>query len=81
MIDYRTSAEIIVSRIEALIPAHPAILTMTNPFDLFKVEGFDVADIEPSLAQAAAALRKVQATYVKPTPPSSTPPGRDLILD
>lgn len=81
MIDYRTTGDILVSRIEALIPAHPAILTMTNPFDLFKIKDFKVKDIEPSLMQAGFALRKARENYKKRTPPTGGAAGRDLILE
>jgi hypothetical protein len=46
----------LVERIEALIPEHPEILELRNPFDLFKVPGFYCSDLEPSLMQASAAL-------------------------
>lgn len=61
---YANAADQLVARIEALVPTHPEILTMENPFDLFKVKGFDCTDLDPSLAQASWALRHVQGKYM-----------------
>lgn len=47
-------------RIRALVPANPSILEMTNAFDLLKIEGFAYRDLQPSLGQVSAALRRVQ---------------------
>lgn len=81
---YSATADVLVTRIMALIPTHPEIMTLSNPFDLFKVEGFECSDLEPSLAQAGFALREARKRYKAPppsAPASSTPAGRDLILD
>jgi hypothetical protein len=43
-------------RIDALIPAHPEILTMQSPWDLFAVDGFRCDDLDPTWSQARAAL-------------------------
>jgi hypothetical protein len=53
---YESAAQELKRRILALIPANPQILTMESPFALFKVPGFVCDDLNPSLAQAAAAL-------------------------
>jgi hypothetical protein len=61
---YAATANTLKDRIKALIPAHDEILTLKNPFDLFKVEGFDCKDLDPSLAQAAVALQVAQQEYI-----------------
>ena len=58
---YVATADELVNRISALIPSHPEILSIENPFDLFKVEGFKCDDLQPSLAQASWALSKAKA--------------------
>jgi len=60
---YTGVIEELVRRIEALVPAHPEILTMDNPFDLFRVEGFKCDDLAPSLAQAGGALAAVKGAH------------------
>lgn len=62
--DYQATGDTLVERISALIPENPEILEMTNPFDLFKVEGFNVDDLQPSLAQTGWALSKAKALNV-----------------
>jgi hypothetical protein len=53
----------LADRIAKLIPSHPEIMTMDDPFKLFEVEGFDCSDLGPSLAQAGWALREAQSRY------------------
>lgn len=54
---YEATADVLVDRIVAL---GPVILNLDSPWGLFKIEGFDCSDIEPSLAQASGALAKAQ---------------------
>ena len=54
--NYTETADELVRRIEALIPMHHEIMSLTSPWDLFKVPGFKCDDLGPSLAQASAAL-------------------------
>ena len=51
------------ARILALIPEHPEIAEMTDPWPLFRIDAFDCKDIGPSLAQASAALRGAQVLW------------------
>ena len=60
---YEATAQALVKRITDCIPANPKILTMKDPFKLFKVPGFKCDDLEPSLAQAMAALMIAQRDY------------------
>ena len=53
---YEATANALVERIAALIPEHPEILALEDPWGLFKVPGFRCDDLQPTLAQAAAAL-------------------------
>lgn len=52
-------------RILALIPANPSILTMDGPFGLHAIPGFECDDLQPSLAQASAALGWARNQYRK----------------
>ncbi len=63
MTTYASRAETLSQRIFELIPDHQEILTLDSPFDLFKVDGFQCGDLEPSLAQAAAALAKARTRW------------------
>jgi len=63
--DYESTADELTRRIEALIPEHPEILKMDNPWPLFKVPGFTCEDLGPSMAQASFALGKAQARAKK----------------
>jgi hypothetical protein len=56
VINYESTATALVDRISALMPTHPEILRMDSAWDLFKVPGFKCDDLQPSLAQARAAL-------------------------
>jgi len=60
---YSNTADLLVERIKALIPEHPQILEMKEPWDLFKVSGFDCDDLGPSLFQASWALAKAIRDY------------------
>lgn len=64
---YAATGNALADRIEKLIPSHPEILTMDDPFKLFKVEGFNCDDLGPSLAQAGWALREAQERYKRST--------------
>jgi hypothetical protein len=61
--NYQKTADTLVERIKALVPAHPEVLTMNSAWDLFKISDFKCDDIGPSYAQAAWALRKAQKEY------------------
>lgn len=60
---YIATGNALADRISALIPSHPEILTMDDPFKLFQIKGFDCSDLGPSLAQASWALREAQERY------------------
>jgi hypothetical protein len=60
---YIKAADTLRDRILALIPDNPQILDMMNPWHLFGVEGFTTDGLEPSLAQAGAALEAAKALY------------------
>jgi hypothetical protein len=61
--DYVGAAQVFASRILALIPTHPEIITMTNTLDLFKVEGLQINDLSLSLAQASWALGRAKLVH------------------
>ena len=65
--DYETTADQLTARIVALIPAHPEILEIESAWDLFKIEGFDCADLQPSAFQAGWALSKAKERYLEST--------------
>ncbi len=58
-------------RILALIPEHPEILEMDEPWGLFKIPGFQCSDLAPSLPQASAAVSLARARSL---PPEIEPP-------
>jgi hypothetical protein len=60
---YELTANELVKRIEALVPAHPEILTMESAWDLFKVKELKCDDLQPSLFQAGWALGQVQRAH------------------
>ncbi len=60
---YVNEADELIRRITALIPDHPEILDLTSPWDLFRVEGFDCADIGPTLFQASFALEQAKKAW------------------
>lgn len=53
----------LIERIEALVPEHPEILELDDAFGLFKIPGFNCSDLEPSLAQASAALAEARERH------------------
>lgn len=61
--EYEACANALVDRILALIPAHPEILEMTDPFELCKLNDFIYADLQPSLFQAQWALKRAQRLH------------------
>jgi len=61
---YESTAYQLRDRITALIPSQPQILKLTSCWDLFKVPGFDCQDLQPSMAQAASALRAAQEMHL-----------------
>lgn len=58
---YQSTADELVKRIVALIPTHPEILKMSDPFALLSIDGFECDDLQPSLFQAQWALAKAKA--------------------
>ena len=54
--NYISLADKLAKRITVLIPAHPEILEMADPWKLFKIKDFKCRDLGPSLAQAGWAL-------------------------
>lgn len=60
---YESTAQELKRRITALIPSHPEILDLDSPWGLFKIDGFDCGDLEPSLAQASVALAHAKTEY------------------
>lgn len=62
---YASTADDLVARIVALIPSQPQILTLDSAWDLFKVPGFECADLQPSLYQASFALAKAKAIHAQ----------------
>jgi hypothetical protein len=61
--DLNETARILKDRILALIPAHPEILTIDEPWGLFQIPGFDCRDLQPSCAQAGWAFGRAKAEY------------------
>ena len=59
--EYMAVIDTLESRLRDLLPSNPSILTAENPMELLNVEGFLVADLNPSISQVAAALERVQA--------------------
>ena len=60
--DYERTGNTLVDRIVALIPEHPEILDLDSPWDLFKC-GLKCNDLQPTLAQASAALGKAKFVF------------------
>jgi len=60
---YRNTAELLVDLILKLIPDNLEILEFEEPWSLFSIKDFKVADLSPSYAQAAVALSKAKAKY------------------
>lgn len=59
---YRVLDELL-ERIEKLIPTHPEILDLDDAWGLLKIPGFDCSDLDPSLAQASAALAEAKQRH------------------
>lgn len=58
---YEKTADELVNRILVIAPENKEkLLTMEDPFELFKINGFSCSDIEPSFAQACWALQKAK---------------------
>jgi len=62
---YAETADSLTLRIVALIPSHPEILELTSPWGLFKVEGFECADLQPTMFQADVALSKAKQQWAE----------------
>ena len=57
---YEQTAQTLVERVRDVARKHPTeVAAMTSPFDLFKL-GLDTSGLDPSLAQAGAALAIVK---------------------
>ena len=65
---YSATVNAVAARIEALIPDNPHIMGMTSAWDLFKVPGFDVSDLNPSLMQAEYGLALAKQNIRKKEP-------------
>lgn len=63
MDSYEETADELANRILALIPGHLEILSISDPFELFRVEGFSCKDLEPSFAQACWSLGNAKKLY------------------
>jgi hypothetical protein len=55
--------EELACRIVKLIPDHPEILLTHNPFDLQEIDGFECNDLQLSLAEARAAIRRAMTLW------------------
>lgn len=62
---YVGAANELRDRIIALIPEHPEILEMTDPFDLHDVEGFTTEGLSVSFFQASWALAAAKEDHAK----------------
>lgn len=63
MIFYENTANQLRDRILRLIPKHPEIMDLESPWDLYKIEGFKTADLQPTLFQASWALQHAKMLY------------------
>ena len=50
-------------RIDDLIADHPEILDLEDPWGLFKIKEFKCKDLQPTFAQACAALQQVRLRH------------------
>lgn len=57
---YMAVIDTLEARLRDLLPSNPEIRSARTPMDLLNIEGFLVADINPSVSQVAAALERVQ---------------------
>lgn len=62
MLDHETVLEV-TRRILKLMPDNPQILQFQTAWDLLDVPGFDISDLQPSLAQTTKALVDAQRQY------------------
>ena len=53
----------LAKRIFEKIPTNPEIMEITNAWELFDIEGLEIEDLQPSLAQARHALIRAQECY------------------
>lgn len=68
--NYEDTADVLTQRIVAI---GPDILNIDDPWQLFKVSGFDCSDLNPSLAQASFALAKAQTILAASRLPVAPP--------
>jgi len=65
--EHEETANRLTERILESIPGHPEILDMDNPWLLYKVKDFQCNDINPTHAQAVAALASAQDIWRRRT--------------
>jgi len=65
--EYTLTADTLVNRIKVLIPKHPEILDMQDPWGLLKIDEFTYKDLQPSLFQVSWALAKALQLHIKET--------------
>jgi hypothetical protein len=65
MMNYTKVANELAERILKLIPNHLEILDFNSAWDLFKIDGLVVDDLEPTLYQASWALEVAKNQYAK----------------
>ena len=63
--EYTLTADTLVNHIKVLIPKHPEILDMQDPWGLLKIDGFAYKDLLPSLFQVSWALAKAKQLHIK----------------
>ena len=61
---YEATGNELADRILRMIPDHPEILEMESACDLFKIDGFDCSDLNPSLAQAGWAFNRARQVFL-----------------
>jgi len=66
--EYNSTVDELVKRIDALVDSHPEILSLDDAWGLFKIPGFKCDDLGPTLFQASWALAKVKQNRTAPTP-------------
>lgn len=64
---YEEAGQELKRRIMALIPDHPEIMDLPDPWGLFKVPGFECGDLQPSYAMAGAAMDEARREYLAKT--------------
>ena len=60
---YEQSTQELKRRILVLIPTNPHIMEMADPFQLFRIPGFNCDDLSPSLAMSSMALSLAKEEY------------------